>query len=122
MYMKLTKIPQACNCLYLISILLLMSRVLKSRISWHVCITISQHSLLQSNDPYSLFSSPGLSVPTLTALSKLLGNQDDGEAVTTLVREVNGQFNQDAGVTVPISVRLWRAPGCHEFLASLGKA
>lgn len=68
-----------------------------------------------------MFSIQGLAVPTLTAMSKLMGHQDVGEAVTSLVRDVNKEFNQDANVTVPISVKLWRAPGCHEFLASLGK-
>ena len=38
------------------------------------------------------------------------------------VRDVNSKYNNDVNVQIPIPVRLWRAPGCHEFLASLGKS
>merc|ERR550539_1090645 len=32
----------------------------------------------------------------------------------------NGEANYEAGIDVPVNVRLWRVPGCHELLASLG--
>ncbi len=63
----------------------------------------------------------GMPVPTLTALSKMLGHQDVGKAVTALVRDVNTKYSTDCNVQMPIPVRLWQAPGCHEFLASLSK-
>ena len=60
-------------------------------------------------------------MPTLTSLSKLAEHSDVGEALTSLVRDVNGKYAAgDANVQVPVSARLWKAPGCHEFLASLG--
>ena len=64
----------------------------------------------------------GLAVPTLTALSKISEHADVGESLTLLVRDVNSKYVAgDANVQVPVSVRLWKAPGCHEFLASLGQ-
>lgn len=42
-----------------------------------------------------------------------------------LVQLQAGEKEQDfasAPIQVSISVQLWRLPGCHEFLAALGKA
>lgn len=41
-----------------------------------------------------------------------------------LVQPQSGEKEQDfslAPIQVSISVQLWRLPGCHEFLAALGK-
>ncbi len=36
------------------------------------------------------------------------------------VREGHRKFSQEAAAQIGVSMRLWQAPGCHEFLASLG--
>ena len=36
------------------------------------------------------------------------------------ISDASSKFGQDGGFQVPVNVRLWRAPGVHEFLASLG--
>ena len=36
------------------------------------------------------------------------------------LREGNTKYSQDAQAQMSVSMRLWQAPGCHEFLASLG--
>ena len=65
----------------------------------------------------------GLAVPTLNALAKISEQDETGEALTSLVRDVNSKYAAgDASVQVPVGVRLWKTPGCHEFLASLGKS
>ena len=63
------------------------------------------------------------------ALSKLLGS-NSGEAadeiialfrqVSALMTSSSSKEESPASVQVPVSVRLWRVPGCHELLASLG--
>ena len=63
----------------------------------------------------------GLAIPTLTALSKMIPNPDVGEAITSLMRDVQKKLGQEDINQVKVPVRLWRAHGCHEFLASLGK-
>ena len=61
-------------------------------------------------------------MPTLNALAKISEQDETGEALTSLVRDVNSKYAAgDASVQVPVGVRLWKTPGCHEFLASLGK-
>ena len=86
----------------------------------------------------------GLNQSSWSALSKLLQSSsgDSSEEIIALFRQVvvlmcnrdhtNDQsYNQDitmskrsidigASVEVPVSVKLWRVPGCHELLASLG--
>ena len=62
----------------------------------------------------------GLSVPTLTALSKMTQHVEVGEALTGVIKEALAGLAQ-AGMQLGVAVRLWRAPGCHEFLASLGQ-
>ena len=61
-------------------------------------------------------------MPTLTAVSKMTGEHwEVGEALTAIVRDVLDKISHGPNsLTLPIAVRLWRAPGCHEFLASLG--
>ncbi|GLH03856.1 Tetratricopeptide repeat protein 28, partial [Gryllus bimaculatus] len=66
----------------------------------------------------------GLSSTSLHALSKLMSNVEVADDIISVIRQVMGQFgmkNLDTdSVEVPISVKLWRVPGCHELLASLG--
>ncbi|CAM1313227.1 TTC28 (predicted) [Pycnogonum litorale] len=66
----------------------------------------------------------GLSSTSITAVSKLLASPDCSDDIITLIRQVINQFsmkdmNAD-NVECPVSVNLWRIPGCHELLASLG--
>ncbi|XP_034048421.1 tetratricopeptide repeat protein 28 [Thalassophryne amazonica] len=70
----------------------------------------------------------GLSPPALQALCKLVTASEAGEQLIhklhqVLVQLQSGDKEQDfslAPIQVSISVQLWRLPGCHEFLASLG--
>ncbi|XP_063219865.1 tetratricopeptide repeat protein 28 isoform X2 [Bacillus rossius redtenbacheri] len=66
----------------------------------------------------------GLTSTTLYALSKLITNVEVVDDIIVVIRQVINQFtmkNIEAESTeVPISVKLWRVPGCHELLASLG--
>jgi hypothetical protein len=67
----------------------------------------------------------GLSGTSLFALSKLMSNVEVADDIIGVIRQVIGQFSMKnlemESIEVPISVKLWRVPGCHELLASLGK-
>lgn len=63
---------------------------------------------------------------------RLLGSSSECTFLTNLSRQLHqvlvqlqsGEKEQDfslAPIQVSISVQLWRLPGCHEFLAALGK-
>ena len=86
----------------------------------------------------------GLNQSSWSALSKLLqsSNNDSSDEIIALFRQVvvlmsnrdssnEPSFNNDVSMTkrngdtgtsveVPVSVKLWKVPGCHELLASLG--
>ncbi|RZF33680.1 hypothetical protein LSTR_LSTR007058 [Laodelphax striatellus] len=66
----------------------------------------------------------GLTSSTLAALSKLMSNVDVADDIIAVIRIVIGQFSmkniETESIEIPISVKLWRVPGCHELLASLG--
>ena len=86
----------------------------------------------------------GLNQSSWSALSKLLqsSNNDSSDEIIALFRQVvvlmlnrdssnENSFNHDMSMTkrnndtgssveVPVSVKLWKVPGCHELLASLG--
>lgn len=72
-----------------------------------------------SNHPFS-----GLTGTSLSALSKLMSNVEVADDIIGVVRQVIGQFSmknvEAESIEVPISVKLWQVPGCHELLASLG--
>ena len=60
--------------------------------------------------------------PTLNALAKISEQDEAGEALTSLVRDVNSKYTAgDVSVQVSVGAKLWKTAGCHEFLASLGK-
>ncbi|XP_049768006.1 tetratricopeptide repeat protein 28 [Schistocerca cancellata] len=66
----------------------------------------------------------GLTGTSLYALSKLMSNVEVADDIIGVIRQVIGQFSmknpETDSVEIPISVKLWRVPGCHELLASLG--
>uniref|UniRef100_A0A182P3U2 Uncharacterized protein n=1 Tax=Anopheles epiroticus TaxID=199890 RepID=A0A182P3U2_9DIPT len=67
----------------------------------------------------------GLSPTTLHALSKLVHGAEIADEIIGVMRNVVAQFpskatDNESGIDVPLSVRLWRVAGCHELLASLG--
>ncbi|CAL4218270.1 unnamed protein product [Meganyctiphanes norvegica] len=66
----------------------------------------------------------GLSQTTLQAASKLLDSPEYAEDIITVMRAVISQFTlkdlENESIEVPVTVKLWRINGCHEFLASLG--
>ncbi|XP_031330301.1 tetratricopeptide repeat protein 28 isoform X2 [Photinus pyralis] len=66
----------------------------------------------------------GLTSTSLHALSKLTANADVADDIIGVIQSVMSQFsakNSDAdSVEISLSVKLWRVPGCHELLASLG--
>jgi len=74
----------------------------------------------------------GLTQTSWMALSKLLASPEAADEIIALFRQVvvlltsNGEsVDQSSGgvgvsVQVPVNVKLWRVPGCHELLASLG--
>lgn len=67
----------------------------------------------------------GLSSTSLHALSKLTSNTDYVDDIIGVIQSVISQFgnktdNSTDSIEVGVSVRLWRVPGCHELLASLG--
>jgi len=68
----------------------------------------------------------GLTATSLSALSKLLANTEVADDIISIVRQVISQFSlknvETESIEVPIGVKLWRVPGCHELLASLGTA
>ena len=66
----------------------------------------------------------GLTGTSLSALSKLMSNVEVADDIISVVRQVIGQFSmknvEAESIEVPIGVKLWQVPGCHELLASLG--
>lgn len=66
----------------------------------------------------------GLSSTSLHALAKLTSNSDFVDDIIGVIQSVISQFgnkaNEADNIEVGVSVRLWRVPGCHELLASLG--
>nr|XP_018917333.1 PREDICTED: tetratricopeptide repeat protein 28 [Bemisia tabaci] len=66
----------------------------------------------------------GLTSTTLGALSKLLSTTDAADDIITVIRLVVAKFSLATSDTeqieIPVSVKLWHVPGCHELLASLG--
>lgn len=66
----------------------------------------------------------GLTSTTLAALSKLMSNVEVADDIIAVIRLVIGQFTmknvETESIEIPISVKLWRVPGVHELLASLG--
>ncbi|XP_046683407.1 tetratricopeptide repeat protein 28 isoform X2 [Homalodisca vitripennis] len=66
----------------------------------------------------------GLTSTTLAALSKLMSNIEVADDIIAVIRLVIGQFTmknvETESIEIPISVKLWRVPGVHELLASLG--
>lgn len=53
-----------------------------------------------------------------------MSNVEVADDIIGVVRHVIGQFSmknlESESIEVPISVKLWQVPGCHELLASLG--
>ncbi|XP_068086833.1 tetratricopeptide repeat protein 28 [Anabrus simplex] len=66
----------------------------------------------------------GLTGTSLYALSKLMSSVDVADDIIGVIRQVIGQFSmknlETESIEIPINVKLWRVPGCHELLASLG--
>lgn len=66
----------------------------------------------------------GLSQTSLQALSKLLSSPEAADGIVTLLRQGSSQMCltevEAEGIEIPVNVKLWRVPGCHELLASLG--
>lgn len=66
----------------------------------------------------------GLTGTSLFALSKLISNVEVADDIIEVIRQVCAQFAmkslESECVEIPISVNVWRVPGCHELLASLG--
>lgn len=53
-----------------------------------------------------------------------MSNVEVADDIIGVIRQVIGQFSmknlETDCIEIPISVKLWRVPGCHELLASLG--
>jgi hypothetical protein len=53
-----------------------------------------------------------------------MSNMEVADDLIGVIRQVIGQFSmknlETESIEVPVSVKLWRVPGCHELLASLG--
>ncbi|CAH1712106.1 tetratricopeptide repeat protein 28 [Aphis gossypii] len=68
----------------------------------------------------------GLNSSTLSAISKLILTSDVTDDVISVIRHVVEQLNNrllsenEQSVEMPVNVKLWHTPGCHELLASLG--
>ncbi|XP_050299963.1 tetratricopeptide repeat protein 28 isoform X2 [Anthonomus grandis grandis] len=66
----------------------------------------------------------GLSSTSLQALSKLTTNPDVADDIIAVIQlalsHISSKGVDNESVEVPLNVRLWRIPGCHELLASLG--
>ena len=67
----------------------------------------------------------GLTTPSLLAISKLLGSSEaSNDDITAVLRNATVQLGlrdlESESVDIPVPVKLWRLPGCHELLASLG--
>ena len=62
---------------------------------------------------------------TLSAISKLITTPETGEEIIAVIRQAIAQLGvknaENDLIDVPVSVKLWQVPGCHELLASLGK-
>ncbi|EDW00196.1 GH12733 [Drosophila grimshawi] len=65
-----------------------------------------------------------LTPATLQALAKLVNSAEHADDIIAVVRNILAQFpakpEAEACIEMPLSVRLWRVPGCHELLASVG--
>lgn len=77
---------------------------------------------IQKVKPFLFIS--GLTGTSLFALSKLISNMEVADDIIEVIRQVCSQFAmksiESECVEIPISVGVWRVPGCHELLASLG--
>ncbi|XP_064461198.1 tetratricopeptide repeat protein 28-like [Ornithodoros turicata] len=64
----------------------------------------------------------GLSVISLSAISKLLSSPEFADDIIELMRQVVAQLGktEQDNVECHVIVKLWSVPGCHELLASLG--
>ncbi|KAF5284646.1 hypothetical protein FQR65_LT13477 [Abscondita terminalis] len=66
----------------------------------------------------------GLTSTSLHALSKLTANADVADDIIGVIQSVMSQFSaknsESENIEFSLNVRLWRVPGCHELLASLG--
>ncbi|XP_071443187.1 tetratricopeptide repeat protein 28, partial [Hetaerina americana] len=66
----------------------------------------------------------GLSTTTLCALSKLTSNAEAADDIIGVIRQAIGQLSMKnlevESIEIPIDMKLWQVPGCHELLASLG--
>ncbi|XP_063923669.1 tetratricopeptide repeat protein 28 isoform X2 [Zophobas morio] len=66
----------------------------------------------------------GLTNTSIQALSKLTLNSDVADDIIGVIQSALAQFSSKGSdtdsVEVALNVRLWRVPGCHELLASLG--
>ena len=68
----------------------------------------------------------GLTTPSLLAISKLLAVSEASttDDITAVLRNATAQLGmrdlESESVDIPVPVKLWRLPGCHELLASLG--
>lgn len=67
----------------------------------------------------------GLTTPSLLAISKLLASSEAStDDITAVLRNATVQLGlrdmENESVDIPVPVKLWRLPGCHELLASLG--
>ncbi|KAJ8973013.1 hypothetical protein NQ317_004611 [Molorchus minor] len=66
----------------------------------------------------------GLTSTSIHALSKLTANPDIADDIIAVIQSALSQFSSKGAdgdsVDVALNVRLWRVPGCHELLASLG--
>ncbi|EFA05041.2 tetratricopeptide repeat protein 28 [Tribolium castaneum] len=61
-----------------------------------------------------------LSNTSIHALSKLTINPDVSDDIIGVIQSALAQFTENESVELGLNVRLWRVPGCHELLASLG--
>lgn len=69
----------------------------------------------------TLYAFLGLSRNGLDAIAKLKSAKNLGGQLVSMFQQVLYYFNQDmSNVQVPFQLPLWRTPGCHEFLSSLG--
>ncbi|KAL3206881.1 hypothetical protein MRX96_039839 [Rhipicephalus microplus] len=85
------------------------------------CSTDPGERLVQCST--SLQALLGLSVISLSAISKLLSSPEYADDIIELMHQVVGQLGktEQDSVECHVSVKLWSVPGCHELLASLGK-
>ncbi|XP_071501098.1 tetratricopeptide repeat protein 28-like [Diadema antillarum] len=64
----------------------------------------------------------GLSNQTNLAISKLLPSPEAALEIIEMLQHVQSKYSRDreGGIQLPVQAKLWRTPGCHELLASLG--